>query len=303
MNFIGRYEYLKLDLMNWDATNGHGKGSNYYGLVASADPGKDPKALDGSGFNIEGLAMAPGSTSTAYLCFRAPLIPTTNRVKALLVPVTNFAALATSSATNPGLAKFGAPMELNLGGRGFRSVEGNSNGYLIVAGPPGVASGITPSDFRLFTWNGFATNAPQERAASLSNMIPEGIVELPPGPWTSNSSVQIISDNGITVLYDDLIEAKQLTTPEFKKFRSDWVTLGQVVTPRPVIKSFERLGNSCAVQWYSLSGTTYRLQWKAALPDALWNDVTGDVTATDALAGKMIPMSGVTQRFFRVIIP
>jgi hypothetical protein len=194
-------------------------------------------------------------------------------------------------------------MELNLGGRGFRSIEGNSNGYLIVAGPPAIATGMAPSDFRLFTWNGFATNAPQERAASLANMIPEGIVELPPGPWTSNSTVQIISDNGITVFYDDLIEAKQLATPEFKKFRGDWVAFGPVVTPRPVIKSLARSGSSCAIQWYSQSGTTYRLQWKTALPDALWNDVPGDVAAIDALAGKTVLMSGVTQRFFRVIIP
>jgi hypothetical protein len=289
--------------MNWDATNGHGKGSNYYGLTASGAPGVDPKLTDGSGFNIEGLAMAPGSTNTAYLCFRAPLIPTTNRVKALLVPVTNFAAVAISSATNPGLARFGAPMELNLGGRGFRSVEGGSNGYLIVAGPPGLASGIPPSDFRLFTWNGFATNPPQERAASLTNMIPEGIVDLPPGPWTSNSTVQLISDNGITVFYNDLIEAKQLTTPAFKKFRADWVTFGPVVITRPVIKSFERVGADCALSWYSVAGTNYRVQWKASLPGALWNDVPGDVLASDATAGKLVLQSGITQRFFRVIIP
>jgi hypothetical protein len=53
LTMAGRYDYLKVDLMNWDAANGHGKGSNYYGLVASGDPGADPKALDGSGFNIE----------------------------------------------------------------------------------------------------------------------------------------------------------------------------------------------------------------------------------------------------------
>jgi hypothetical protein len=134
-------------------------------------------------------------------------------------------------------------------------------------------------------------------------MIPEGIVELPAGPWTSNSVVQLISDNGITVYYDDAIEAKQLTTPEFKKFRADWITLGPVVKPSPIIKSFGLTGPNCALQWYSMSGTNYRVQWKAALPDALWNDVPGDVTATDALAGKLIPMAGVTQRFFRVIIP
>jgi hypothetical protein len=300
VTYVGRYDYLKLDLMNWDATNGHGKGSNYFGLTASGAPGVDPKAPDGSGFNIEGLAMASGSTNVAYICFRAPLVPATNRVKALLVPVTNFAALATMNTSNAGMTQFGAPLELNLGGRGFRSIEGNSNGYLIVAGPPGVASGMPPSDFKLFTWNG--TNVLQERGTSLTNLIPEGIVELPSAPWTSNSPVQLITDSGITVFYNDGIEAKQLGIREFRKFRADWVTLGPVVVSRPVIKSMHKSGGNYVLTWYSVAGTTYRAQSKSALSDMMWMDVAGDVTATDALATKAVPMTGAT-KFFRVMIP
>ena len=303
LTFAGRYDFLKLDLMNWDAANGHGKGSNYYGLTASGAAGVDPKAPDGSGFNIEGLAMAPGSTNTAYVCFRAPLVPATNRVKALIVAVTNFAALAISSATNPGLTRFGAAIELNLGGRGFRSIEGNGNGYLIVAGPPGKAKGVPPFDFHLFTWNGFPANPPQERGASLTHLNPEGIVELPPGPWTSNSVVQLISDSGITVFYNDAVEAKHLPVPEFKKFRSDWVAFGPTITPAPVIKYVVRSGNNCVLTWYSVAGLTYRVQSKSAFSDPTWIDVAGDVTATDALASKTISMSGTAQKFLRVVIP
>ena len=303
LTFLGHYDFLKFDLMNWDASNGHGRGANFFGLTASGDPGVDPKAPDGSGFNIEGLAMAPGSTNIAYVCFRAPLVPATNRAKALIVPVTTFPALASSRITNAGAAQFGTPIELNLGGRGIRSIEGGSNGYLIVAGPPGIASGLPPADFRLFTWNGFSTNAPQERSASLTNMIPEGIVDLPPAPWTSNSVVQLISDNGITVFYNDDIEAKFLPVKEFKKFRSDWVTLGSAVTSRPVIKSIERSGDTCVVTWYSVAGITYRLQSKSALGDSTWSDVTGDVTASDALASKTVSIPGSAQKFFRVAIP
>jgi len=302
LTYVGRYDYLKLDLLNWDATNGHGKGSNYYGLVASGAPGIDPKAPDGSGFNIEGLTMAPGSTTTAYVCFRAPLIPATNRVKALVVPVTNFAALAATNSTNTGLAQFGAPIELNLGGRGVRSMEGGPNGFLLVAGPPGIAVGQPPSDFRLFTWTGLAANQPQERGASLTNLIPEAIVELPPGPWTSGSSVQIISDNGITDYYGDGLQAKFLSVREFKKFRSDRITFGPVVTPQPVIREVALVGGNCRITWYSVAGLTYRVQFKSSLSDATWTDVAGDVTATDALASKSIAISG-TARFFRVIIP
>lgn len=183
-------------------------------------------------------------------------------------------------------------------------MEGNSNGYLIVAGPPAaVPSDIPPGDFRLFTWNGFATNAPQERAGSLTNLIPESIVELPQAPWTSNTIVQLISDNGITVYYGDGIEAKQLSHPEFKKFRSDWVALGPVVTSQPAIRSITRNGADCVITWYSVAGLTYRVQSKAALSDVNWNDVPGDVAATDALASKTLAMSPGGQRFFRVVIP
>jgi hypothetical protein len=246
--------------------------------------------------------MAPGSSTTAYVCFRAPIVPATNRAKALVVPVTNFSAIAATNSTNVGLARFGAPIELNLGGRGIRSIEGNNNGYLLVAGPPGIAVGIPPSDFRLYTWTGQPGNAPQERGASLSNLVPEAIVELPPGPWTSGSVVQLVSDNGITVYYGDGIEAKQLPIREFKKFRNDWITLGPVVTPQPAIKEVRRSGGNCGVTWYSVAGMTYRVQRKSALSEVTWTDVPGDVTATDALASKSIPMTG-TQAFFRVVIP
>lgn len=300
---VGRYDYLKIDVMKWDATNGHGKGAHYYGLTASGASGVDPKSLDGSGFNFEGLTMAPGSTNIAYLAFRAPLVPPTNRVHALIIAVTNFTTLAVSGSPVAGVARFGPPIELNLGGRGIRSIEGSTTNFLIVTGPPGIASGVPPSDFRLFTWNGFAAGVPQERGASLTNLLPEAIVELPPTPWTSSSTVQLISDNGIALYYGDDIEAKFLPIPQFKKFRSDWVTLGPVVTSRPVIKSVQCAGGSCVLTWYSVAGLTYRVQSKSALTNAAWNNVAGDVTATTALASKSVSLSGATQQFFRVVIP
>lgn len=301
--FVGRYDYLKIDLMNWDAGNAHGRGANYYGLTASGQPGVDPKAVDGSGFNIEGLTMAPGSATAAYVCFRAPFIPAANRVKALVVPVLNFTALAAGGFTTPGAAQFGAPIELNLGGRGIRSMEGGNNGYLIVAGPPGLASGMAPSDFRLFTWSGLAADPVRERAAALAGLIPEGLVELPPGPWTENSRVQLISDNGITLYYGDGVEAKFLPVKEFKKFRSDWRTLGPVVISQPVFKSVVRTGGSCVLTWYSVAGQNYRVQMKSAFSEPAWTAVPGDVLATDALAARTILMDANSQKFFRVVIP
>ncbi|HWI57336.1 MAG TPA: hypothetical protein VNZ22_08920, partial [Bacillota bacterium] len=119
--YVGRYDYLKVDLINWDTQNRHGKGTNYYGLEASDADGVPPKAPDGSGWAIEGLAMMPDSTNGAYVAFRAPIVPATNRTYALIVPVLNFAQLAANGGP-PGSCRFGPPAELDLYGRGIRSL-------------------------------------------------------------------------------------------------------------------------------------------------------------------------------------
>jgi hypothetical protein len=298
--FTAHYDFLKVDLIAWDANNLHGRGSNYYGLVASAEIGVDAKAPDGSGFNIEGLAMAPGSTAVAYLGFRAPLVSPANRAKALIVPVNNFATLAANGG-GPGSAIFGPPIELNLGCRGIRSIEGDSNGYVVVAGPPGPATGIAPYDFRLFTWTGQPNDPPQERAADLTGLNPEGIIELPPGPWSSATDVQLLSDNGTNIYYNDGIPAKQLTTRNFKKFRCDWITLGPVVRSALVIRSFALNGNIATLSWCSIAGTTYRVQTKTDLGNPVWTDVNGDVLAADAVAEKVFSITLDPQRFFRIV--
>jgi hypothetical protein len=291
---------LKVDLINWDWNNLHGKGSNYYGLAASADPGQDAKASDGSGFNIEGLCMAPNSTNTAYVAFRAPFIPPTNRLKALIVPVTNFNTLAIGTG-NAGSARFGPPIELDLDGHGIRSIEGSGTNYLIIAGPPDVATEIPPKDFKLFTWTGDPAAPPQQRAANLSGLITEGIVELPAGPLTEATQVQLISDNGITVYYGDGLPAKSLPYPGFKKFRSDWVALGAVVIPPPRILSVAVANGNCNICWKAIAGHTYRLQSKTGLEGG-WADVVGDVLATNIVASKAVPADGWSQRFYRVVM-
>jgi hypothetical protein len=243
--------------------------------------------------------MAPGSTNIGWLGLRAPLVPVTNRAKALLIPVLNFRTLAVSGAA-PGAAVFGAPVELNLGGRSIRSIEANSNGVIIVAGPPGVASGIAPSDFRIFTWTGNPADAPQERAANLSGMTPEALVELPPPPWSAGSTLQLISDNGVTYFYGDAVPAKHLPVYNFKKSRSDRVALGAAVVPRPVIWKVERAGGNLRIEWLAEAGRTYRVQSRANWTQD-WIDVSGDVLAIDATAAKLIPLAP-GMLFFRVIV-
>lgn len=310
VKFVGRYDFFKSDLINWDESDAHGKGANYYGLAAS-ELVSNPKESDGSGFNIEGLCMAPGSSTTAFIGFRAPQIPPGARATALIVVVTNFTKLAISRA-GPGTARFGPPIELNLGGRGIRSIEGNASGYVIIAGPPGVATGTLPSDFRLYTWTGHATNAPLERDTDLSGFNPEGIVQLPTGNWTSNSLVEILSDNGITVFYGDAVQAKHLTVRNFKKFRSDWVKLGSVVggapfaptaaraEAEPLIREFTIEGGQVTVIWNAAPGAGYCVEFREYLTSGAWRTVSSAITTPGLVGSATIPMAGPSQGFYRV---
>jgi hypothetical protein len=301
LSYVGRYEYLKMDLVNWDQNNAHGKGANYYGFVASTAEGVEPKAANG--FNIEGLAMMPSSTSAAFLGFRAPIVPAANRLYTLVVPVLNFTNMAVRSGV-PGSAQFGTPIELDLGGRGIRSMEGNGNNYIIIAGPPGDISPDMPHprDFKLYTWTGNAADRAQERAADLSGLNPEGIIELPPLPWSASTQVEILSDNGRTVYYGDGVTGKQLPVLNFKKCRSDVITLGAVVTPRPYIISVVRSGANYSITWRAIPGRMYRLQYTTTLTSPTWTNVSGDVTASSPLASKSVSFGGDTQRFYRIVL-
>lgn len=227
LTYVGRYDNLRTDLLAWDSSNGHGLGANYYGLTASAAAGVIPEVEDGSGFNIEGLTIAPDGT-TGYIAFRAPKVPLPTRNRALIVPITNFTALVTGNPTT-GPATFGAPIELNLGGRAIRSIERNmSNEYLIIAGPAGQATGLPPADFRLYLWTGNPANAPQGTDANLTVLNTggsfEGIVEVP-DLLTENSlgasQVQLITDNGDTIWYNDGQISKDLPEVRFQKWRTD----------------------------------------------------------------------------------
>jgi hypothetical protein len=299
LEFVGFYEYLKDDLLAWDRGNGHGKGANYYGLTASAADQVDPKTP--YGFNIEGLCMAPGSAETAYLAFRAPIVSPTNRTYALIVPVLNFATLAAQGGPL-GSCRFGAPIELDLYGRGIRAIEGSPSGYLIVGGNPGDGNSTYPLDFKLYTWTGQPGDQPQQRAADLTGMRPEALVETPPSPWTDSTSVQLLSDIGSAVIYNDGVANKHAAYPAFKKSRSDWVTLGPIVKPAPIILSTRRNASTLTLTWRALKGEVYAVQSAIDLAAAAWSDLPGDVTAGGPYASKEFAPPVAPQCFYRVVV-
>ncbi|MFD8287563.1 hypothetical protein ACFV2B_04950 [Streptomyces lavendulae] len=208
------YKKLRDDLVAWDGANG-----NRYGFAAGTAAGEVPKQIDG--FNVEGLEFAPGSTTTAYLGFRAPLAPAVPGGKALLVPVTNFDKVLSSGAK----AVFGPGIELDLGGLAVRDIRKNAaNQYLILAGSWAADDNSDP--YALYQWDGIPGHAPVKRA-DLPTSDPggwESIVDVP-DLTVPGARVQLITDSGSADLYGDGTEAKDLTHPEWKKSRSAWFAL------------------------------------------------------------------------------
>ncbi|MEP6483033.1 MAG: lamin tail domain-containing protein [Rudaea sp.] len=230
LTYQGRYDFLLDDMVAWDHANGHGLGVDALGFTASTASGAPTKQADG--FNIEGMTIAPDGTS-AYMAFRAPLLPTSARTMGLIVPVLNIDQLVTGNGTTgsraQGSATFGAPIFLDLAGRGIREIVRNDAGqYLLIAGPPGDDTGIAPLDFRLFTWTGNPSDKPIELDTNLTSLQVGGSWESIIGfPDTVGEAtpVQLLADNGDTNWYADGIAAKDLVEKRYAKFRGDRIEI------------------------------------------------------------------------------
>ena len=86
--------------------------------------------------------------------------------------------------------------------------------------------------------------------------------------------------------------------------RSDSRTFQIVVAAPPQIIAVEASGPSVTVTWTSVPGIKYRLVYKAALDEPVWQSVDGDVTAGGATASKADNVSAASERFYRVqVVP
>jgi hypothetical protein len=132
------------------------------------------------GLNIEGLAAT--ADGGLLIGLRSPRVAG-RALKALLVPLNNPAAVVDSGAP----ARFGPPIELDLGGRGVRSIERVQGRYLIVAGP--VAD---QGSFALYSWRGDAKSPPvQLTQVDFRTLNPEALFE-----WPGTGELQVLSDDG-----------------------------------------------------------------------------------------------------------
>ena len=155
------------------------------------------------GLNIEGLAATPDGTLLIGLRNPVP------RQRALVIPLLN-----PSEVINGVRARFGAPIELDLGQRGIRSIERVGSSYLIVAGPP-----ADSGNFALYRWSGQAADAATPVAdIDLKELRPEALFAV-----LGSGRVQLLSDDGGVKIAG--VECKKLPAAQ-QTFR------GLAITPR-----------------------------------------------------------------------
>jgi hypothetical protein len=159
-----------------------------------------PKEL--GALNIEGLSATP--EESLLIGFRNP-IPAG---KALLVPLLN-----PNEVVREKRARFGPPIQLDLGGLGIRDLAWHAGTYVIIAG-----SSHGGGHFQIYCWAGPGTTPKPVKVKRLNDYHPEGIVIYPD---QGLQQFQILSDDG-TMLIDGC-PCKDLKDPSQRTFRSFWL--------------------------------------------------------------------------------
>lgn len=150
------------------------------------------------GLNIEALAARPDGS--LWIGFRNPI----RAAGAIVVPLLNPGALLSGG----GAPSFGAPVHLDLGGRGLRSLEAiGPDRYLILAGPP-----ADTGTFAVFEWTGRPADQPNPVGAGLGELRPEGLFAFPDG------ALMLLSDDGGVSVNGQ--ECKDLPDATARSFRA-----------------------------------------------------------------------------------
>jgi hypothetical protein len=181
-----------------------------------------PKAFEQApespgGLNVEGLAVAGDHL---LIGFRNPLAGG----KALIAELTNPAAVVRDPSID---AALGRVFELDLGGRGIRSLElvSKEKGYLIVAGPFDKGDSLDPSKglFAVYRWT--LDGAPQriDGVTFPKNFRAESLFLSPPASTGAAPTWVVLADDG-----DEKIEGvtcKDVKPKTNRRFRRATLTL------------------------------------------------------------------------------
>jgi hypothetical protein len=91
------------------------------------------------------------------------------------------------------------------------------------------------------------------------------------------------------------------SSPQMSATNSFKVMVTAPVSQFP-ITTFSVTNGVATVTWSSVPGRTYRLQYKNSIDETGWHDA-GDVVATSTTTSATNNVSGLPQRFYRVILP
>ena len=109
------------------------------------------------------------------------------------------------------VARFGDPVQLDLGGQGIRSMSWWRGRYLIVAGEP-AEGGVS----HLYSWDG--RGEPVRVEVDLSPYNPEGFFSP-----EDRDEIMLLSDDGAVLVGD--VPCKETESPGQRRFRGVWVRL------------------------------------------------------------------------------
>ncbi|HOX56149.1 MAG TPA: hypothetical protein P5205_04705 [Candidatus Paceibacterota bacterium] len=120
-------------------------------------------------------------------------------------------------------------------------------------------------------------------------------MDMPPPPPEATHAVIIPQINPVN-------EAGE---PNLQMPNVDWAMVPLTETelptlpPQPELQAPTLAGSEVTLTWTAVPGAVYRVQSKASLSGAGWEDAEGDVIANELTASKAVPVAGDT-RFYRV---
>jgi hypothetical protein len=112
----------------------------------------------------------------------------------------------------------------------------------------------------------------------------------------------LLSDCGTRVWYGDGVITKSLTEANFKKCRLDWVSLGEVVLPEPVVIEARVSAGILELKWRGAVGVRHRVQWREDLRAGDWQDLGPLILTTSPLNLTPVAPAVGPARYFRVVV-